>query len=59
MSHSSGSSRSCSEQRSGSSASASASSGAAMPILYVIGAVLALGLFVYLLFAMLQPERFS
>ncbi|MBX3207610.1 MAG: K(+)-transporting ATPase subunit F [Labilithrix sp.] len=30
-----------------------------MPALYVIGAVIAVGLFVYLLFAMLAPERLS
>ena len=30
-----------------------------MPILYVLGAVLSVALFVYLLFAMLKPEKFS
>ena len=30
-----------------------------MPVLYLVGAVLSAALFVYLLFAMLQPERFS
>ncbi|MCW5834090.1 MAG: K(+)-transporting ATPase subunit F [Labilithrix sp.] len=30
-----------------------------MSVLYVIGAVIAAGLFVYLLFAMLVPERLS
>jgi K+-transporting ATPase KdpF subunit len=29
-----------------------------MPILYIVGAVLSSGLFVYLLFAMLTPEKF-
>ncbi|HVJ91337.1 MAG TPA: K(+)-transporting ATPase subunit F [Labilithrix sp.] len=30
-----------------------------MSLHYVVGAVLALGLFVYLVVAMLEPERFS
>jgi K+-transporting ATPase KdpF subunit len=30
-----------------------------MPVLYVVGAVLAVALLVYLLFAMLAPERLS
>jgi len=30
-----------------------------MSILYIIGAVLSVALFVYLLFAMLTPEKFS
>ncbi len=30
-----------------------------MPVLYLVGAVIAVALFVYLLFAMLKPENFS
>jgi len=30
-----------------------------MPVLYIVGAVLSVALFVYLLFAMLTPEKFS
>lgn len=30
-----------------------------MPTFHVVGAVTAIGLLVYLLFAMLEPERFS
>jgi K+-transporting ATPase KdpF subunit len=30
-----------------------------MPILYIVGAILSGALFVYLLFAMLKPEKFS
>jgi K+-transporting ATPase KdpF subunit len=30
-----------------------------MPTLYVVGALISAGLFVYLLYAMLQPEKFS
>jgi K+-transporting ATPase KdpF subunit len=30
-----------------------------MSILYIIGAVLSVGLLVYLTFAMLEPEKFS
>jgi K+-transporting ATPase KdpF subunit len=30
-----------------------------MPILYVVGALLSAGLFVYLVVAMLKPEKFS
>jgi K+-transporting ATPase KdpF subunit len=30
-----------------------------MPVLYLIGAVISVALAVYLLFAMLQPEKFS
>lgn len=30
-----------------------------MPVLYVVGGVLSLALFVYLLVAMLKPESFS
>ncbi|HEX7602990.1 MAG TPA: K(+)-transporting ATPase subunit F [Polyangiaceae bacterium] len=30
-----------------------------MSILYIVGAVLSVALFVYLLFAMLTPEKFS
>ncbi len=30
-----------------------------MPVLYVVGAVLSVALFFYLLYAMLAPERFS
>jgi K+-transporting ATPase KdpF subunit len=29
-----------------------------MPVLYLAGAVVSVALFVYLLFAMLQPEKF-
>jgi K+-transporting ATPase KdpF subunit len=30
-----------------------------MPVLYVVGGVISAALFVYLLVAMLEPERFS
>ncbi len=30
-----------------------------MPLLYILGAVISAGLFVYLLVAMLKPESFS
>jgi K+-transporting ATPase KdpF subunit len=30
-----------------------------MSVLYIVGAVLSVALFVYLLFAMLTPEKFS
>jgi K+-transporting ATPase KdpF subunit len=30
-----------------------------MPTLYLIGALISVALFVYLLFAMLEPEKFS
>ena len=30
-----------------------------MPILHLVGAVISVALFVYLLFAMLKPEKFS
>ncbi len=30
-----------------------------MPILYIAGGVVSLGLLVYLVFALLQPERFQ
>ena len=30
-----------------------------MPVLYIVGALISVGLLVYLLFAMLAPERFS
>jgi K+-transporting ATPase KdpF subunit len=29
-----------------------------MPVLYVVGATISVALFVYLLFAMLKPEKF-
>jgi K+-transporting ATPase KdpF subunit len=30
-----------------------------MPVLYIVGGVIALGLLVYLVFALLKPELFS
>jgi K+-transporting ATPase KdpF subunit len=30
-----------------------------MPVLYIVGAVLSVALFVYLFYAMLEPEKFS
>ena len=30
-----------------------------MPVLYLVGAVISVALFVYLMFAMLKPENFS
>jgi len=30
-----------------------------MPILYLVGAVISVALFIYLMFAMLKPENFS